>query len=203
MLKRKKLRFGNIGRFVQPQEIDFTKKGRLVQVDGLNRNTGGSSGAGKSTFIEMTNINLGISKIPATVYQSRYTKESAWTEGEYEANGVNFTVKRTSGKGLSVSWTGPDGDGEISGNNAAAEEKIAQFIGMESDLFRRMTHKAQKEDGFFLSLTPSQSFNFLIKVLGMEDMLKKLDKVDGLISESEKRVAALQSELNTLGSKVN
>jgi len=203
MLKRKKLRFGNIGRFVQPQEIDFASKGRLVQIGGENKNSGGSSGAGKSTLLEVTDINLGISKTPTTIFQSRYTKEAAWTEGDYEASGVSFTIRRVTGKGLSVKWSGPDGDGEISGNNAQAEEKIQALIGMETDLFRRMTHKAQKEDGFFLSLTPGQSFGFMMKVLGLDDMLKKLEKVDLLISESEKKVAALQQELNTLGSKVN
>jgi DNA repair exonuclease SbcCD ATPase subunit len=201
MLKRRKLSFGNIGRFVRPQEIDFASKGRLVQIDGQNKNSNGSSGAGKSTLLELTNINLGISETPSTVYQSRYTKDPAWTEGEYENNGVVFTVRRVTGKGLTVKWTGPEGSGEISGDNSKAEEKIAQLIGMETDLFRRMTHKAQKQDGFFLSLTPSKSFGFMMKVMGMEDMLKKLEKVDALISESEKQVSRLQLELASAGSK--
>jgi len=203
MLKRKRLRFGNIGRFVQPQEIDFTSKGRLVQIGGENKNSNGSSGAGKSTFLEATDINLGISKIPSTIYQSRYSKETAWTEGDYEANGIEFTVKRGGGKKTSIHWKGLEGEGEITGDSAKADEKILEILGMEPELFRRMTHKAQKEDGFFLSLTPSQSFSFMMKVLGLDEILKKLDKVDGLITASEKAVTGLQNELNILGSKVN
>ena len=202
MLKLKKLRFGNVGRFVTPQEIDFSEKKQLIQVNGLFVDTGGSSGAGKSTLIEMMDYVLGINKSSATVLQSRYTKDLMWAEGEYENGDSTFKIARIKDKGVTVSWSGAEGEGEISGNVALAEEKIIQMLGIEPELFRRMTHKAQKEDGFFLSLTPKESFNFLIKVIGMEEMLKKIEKVEALASEKEKLVNQFQTELASLGVQV-
>ena len=41
MLTLKELRFKGIGRFVEEQTINFETLGNLIQVDGLNKNTGG------------------------------------------------------------------------------------------------------------------------------------------------------------------
>jgi DNA repair exonuclease SbcCD ATPase subunit len=202
MLKLNKLRFGNVGRFVSPQEVDFSTKKQLVQINGVFVDTGGSSGAGKSTLIEMIDYVFGINKSSATTLQSRYTKEPMWAEAEFDSGAYAYTISRIKDKGLKVSWVGPEGEGEISGNVALAEEKIKQVLGLDPDLFRRMTHKAQKEDGFFLSLTPKESFGFLIKVMGMEGMLNKIEKSEQLVSEKEKLVNSIQLELASLGSKV-
>ena len=65
MLILKSLTFENIGRFVEPQTIDFASLGSLVQIEGQNNNTEGSSGAGKSTIsVKQDPLINAHSKIP-------------------------------------------------------------------------------------------------------------------------------------------
>ena len=49
MITLKSLRIKNIGRFVTEQLLTFDGMGNLVQADGENKNTGGSSGSGWET----------------------------------------------------------------------------------------------------------------------------------------------------------
>jgi DNA repair exonuclease SbcCD ATPase subunit len=55
-----------------------------------------------------------------------------------------------------------------------------------------MIHKKQKEGGFFLNLTAKESFEFLIKVLGLESWTAKIDKIDLYIKDKQKRLDELK-----------
>lgn len=81
MLKIKTLKFKNIGRFVTEQVINFATLDGLIQVDGVNNNTNGSSGAGKSTIFQALDYLLGLNDTPLTILQSRLTKEGIWVQG--------------------------------------------------------------------------------------------------------------------------
>ena len=70
------LTFNNIRSFTEKQTVTFADRGKLIQVDGLVEDTGGSSGAGKTTVFLALDYLLGMSDIPATVLQSRLTKET-------------------------------------------------------------------------------------------------------------------------------
>ena len=47
MIQLLALRFGQIRSFVDDQEIVFANREKLIQIDGKNLNTGGSSGSGQ------------------------------------------------------------------------------------------------------------------------------------------------------------
>jgi len=174
MIKLLELSFVGIGRFAKIQTIDFRNRGKLIQFDGQNNNTGGSSGSGKSTVFNALNYNLGLSDIPTTVLQSRITKTPISTDGLYEIDGVLVRIKRSKKDGLSLTI----GEETISGNIKLAEERLEQLIGIPTKLFKKMIHKKQKEGGFFLKLTAKESFDFLIKVLGLESWTQKIEKID-------------------------
>lgn len=184
MLQLAKLRFKGIGRFVDEQLIIFDNLGKLVQVDGKNNNTGGSSGAGKSTIFNAIDYLFGFNKIPSTVLRSRLSDDGIFVEGTFIFNGKPLTITR--GKKLSI-----DLDGEVTtGSSSKSEEKLDEIIGMPRELFRKLLHKRQKEGGFFLQMTPKDVNDFLTSALGHSAIKSKIDIVDKKTKElTEKKTA--------------
>lgn len=182
MIVLKSLTLSNIGRFVEEQVIDFTQLGSLVQIDGQNLNTGGSSGAGKSTIFKALDFLLGLSDLSNTVLQSRLTKESMSVTGIFELDGQPLKIQR--GKKLLI-----DFNGEVTiGSSKLTEEKLDQIIGMPRDLFRKILHKRQGVGGFFLDMGPSDVHKFLTNCLGLQleqDKILKLDEILKALLESE------------------
>lgn len=172
MLKLNKLVFQNIGRFVKPQEVDFDSLGNLIQVEGQNNNTGGSSGAAKSTFFKAIEFLLGLNNVSNSILQSRYTKESINVVGFFDFDGLPLKIER--GKKLLI-----DLNGEVTtGSSKLTEEKLDQILGMPRELFRKMLYKRQKEPAFFLNLTPAESHAFLTSCLGLETEQAKILKLE-------------------------
>src|ERR1035437_9022378 len=94
MLILKSLTFSGIGHFVEEQTIDFTSLGNLVQVDAQNLNTGGSSGAGKSTIFKALEFLLGLNDISNGVLQSRLTKTPMTVTGIFDLDGLPLKIER-------------------------------------------------------------------------------------------------------------
>lgn len=172
MLILKQLKLQNIGRFVEEQTIDFTSLGSLVQVDGQNLNTNGSSGAGKSTVFKALDFLLGLNDISNGILQSRLTKESISVIGIFDYDGLPLRIERS--KKLLI-----DLNGEITtGSSKLTEEKLDQIIGMPRDLFRKILHKRQGEGGFFLDMGSSEVHKFLTSCLNLEKEQSKILTLD-------------------------
>lgn len=169
MLELLELRFSGIGRFVDEQTVDITTLSGFTQVDGLNTNTGGSSGAAKSTVFNALDYLLGMNKIPATILQSRLVDEQMLVVGKFNWDGQETEVSRGKG-GLKVTV----GDKVFKGSHLG-EEKIDEILGMPRDLFRKVIHKRQKEGGFFLDFTPKEMHDFLMDCLNMGEFKAKLE----------------------------
>lgn len=197
MLKLRKYSFSGIGRFVEKQTIDLESRNHLIQIDGHNTNTGGSSGAGKSTIVEALAFLLGISEIPATQLQSRITDDPAWVQGEFEGN---IIITRSKKDGLTVQTP----DGNVSGNSKLAEEKLDEIIGVNRDLLKTMCYKRQKQGGFFLNLTPKQSYDFLMQCLDLKEFQNKITKLDDIIKNKYKpKKIELESSIKTLSEAID
>ena len=197
MLKLRKYAFSGIGRFVDRQTIDLESRNHLIQIDGHNTNTGGSSGAGKSTTVEALAFLLGISEIPATQLQSRITDEPAWVQGEFEGD---IIITRSKKDGLIIQTP----EETVSGNSKLAEEKLDQIIGVNRDLLKTMCYKRQKQGGFFLNLTPKQSYDFLMQCLDLKDFQNKIVKLDDIVKNKYRpRKIELESSTKTLNETVD
>lgn len=198
MLKLINLTLSNIGRFETEQSICFDKLGNLIQVDGQNSLTDGSSGSGKSTVFHALDYLFGINDIPSSVLQSRLTKEKMYVIGEFDFNSLPLIISRGS-NGLTI-----DLNGEITkGSSKLAEEKLDQIIGMPRDLFRKIIHKRQKEGGFFLDFTPKKAHEFLADALNLVEEQKKLDKIDLKIKELEISKSNKERDLLSVRSSLN
>lgn len=179
MLKLKRYSFSGIGRFVEKQTIDLESRDHLIQIDGENTNTGGSSGAGKSTTVEALAFLLGISDIPSTQLQSRITKSPIWVQGEFEGG---ITITRSKKDGLTIQTP----EETVSGNSKLAEEKLDQIIGVNRKLLKTMCYKRQKQGGFFLNLTPKESHAFLIDCLDLTEYQNKINKMNDVLKDKYK-----------------
>lgn len=188
MIELKSLTFNNIRRFVEEQTIDFSDRDKLVQVDGKNLNTGGSSGAGKTSIFMALDYLLGISDIPSTVLQSRLTKESLSVTGNFSVDGKPLVVTRSKKNGLSIDYD----DEKVTGNVKLAEERLEEIIGIPRSVFKKMIHKKQKEGGFFINMTGKEIYGFLTTVLG-------LDKYQAYLSEITSHTAADVKKIDDLG----
>lgn len=179
MISLKSLTFSAIGRFVDEQTINFDALGSIVQIEGKNNNTGGSSGAAKSTIFKAIEFLFGINSVPSSVLQSRLIKNPITVSGTFDFDGLPLTIER--GKKLSI-----DLNGEITtGSSKLTEEKLDQILGMPRELFRKILHKRQGEGGFFLDMGPSDTHKFLVDCLGLEKEQAKVLILDAKLLELE------------------
>jgi DNA repair exonuclease SbcCD ATPase subunit len=198
MLKLKRLKFENLGRFVGTNTIDFESKSNFIQIDAENMNTGGSSGGGKSSIFLALEYAMGINDVPSTVLQSRLTKSPLFVEIELEKNNETFTISRHRTEGLSINGPGVS----VSGSTKEAEDTLDRILGIPRSLLRPMFHKRQGEGGFFLSKTPKQSHDFLMECLGMNLIEQKISKAEARLKALEQSLSVKTPELSSYTSSL-
>jgi DNA repair exonuclease SbcCD ATPase subunit len=174
MLRIDGLKFKGIGKFVDLQEIDFTNMRGIVQVNGNWIDTGGSSGAGKSSVFNALNYLLGMCSIPTTTLKST-SSEEIYVEGTFNIDGEKITIIRGTKVGLSIIR---ENGSKIEGKIKVVEEYLNLMLGISRDLLSRISHKAQDDRYFFLSLTPKETYNFLSDCLGLSKYQESLEKLD-------------------------
>lgn len=197
MLQPDTLEFQWIGRFVDKQIIKFSPLGSFIQVDGRNVNTGGSSGAAKSTIFHAFDYLFGFNERPATVLQSRKLinpeENALWVKGTFTYSDSDDIVTIIRSKSMVEITIG----GETF-KKAKAEEKIEALMGMPADLFRKIIHKRQDEGGFFLNLGPTDMHNFLMDCIGLYPFKKKYEIIEKRLSELEKSIEKENQQLTSL-----
>lgn len=201
MIKLIELSLQNVRSFTEKQTITFDGRGKLIQVDGRNENTGGSSGAGKTSVFMALDYLLGLNAISATVLQSRLTKDPIEVSGKFQINQKEVVIIRSKKGGLSILFPETP-ENNVTGNVKLAEEKLDELIGIPRNLFKKLVHKKQKEGGFFLNMTPKEMYNFLITMLGLQEYVDKVDQiakdikeVKGKVSDWEISIEALKQQL--------
>lgn len=192
MLLLQKVKFKGLRRFVEWQEIDFSILADISQLDGQNLNTGGSSGAGKSSVLMAIDYLFGVNSVPATNLQSNITKDSIEVVGEFLKDNVPVVVERSKKNGLKITY----GDEVYSGSSNLCEEKLDEIIGVERSIFRKMYHKRQKEGGFFLDMTPKKIYEFLADVLNLNEWTSKVPLIEGEIKSLTLEIEKLSSTIS-------
>ena len=181
------------------QTVDFTQyDGEILQINGINNDTGGGSGAAKSSIFHALDYLLGVNEIPATALQSRLVKDGMYVEGYFDIGEKKLILRRSKKDGLTLKY-----DGEtVSGNVALAEEKLWDIIGIPKKLFKKMIHKKQKELGFFLNFTAKEAYEFLMSALGLEGTSEKVDRIDDDVKIIVSGISQLGHTIDTLESSI-
>jgi len=132
MIKLNSINIKNAGRFVGEHKLDLSELSGLVQVNGKNNNSGGSSGSGKSTIFECIMYALGIGNVPSTVLQSRLTKDPLSVELSFKKDDLEYFISRSKSDGLIFKTPTQT----YTGSNKVAEEELQKILSLPVDLCR-------------------------------------------------------------------
>ncbi len=151
----------------------------LVGIRGLNRNTGGSSGAGKSSVSHIISYVLGYSPYSATKQQSWLTEDHMQAELTLSTPEGPTVIRRGKETSIKVGE-----EPTISGSVRKVDERIEQLFGMPMELVSILTDRKQKKPGMFLSMDDKQKKAFLSKLLGLEELEKVIAKANETAKEN-------------------
>lgn len=188
VLELLELQIEGLRSFSDNQTIDFEHRDKLVQIDGLNKDSGGSSGAGKSSIVIGIDYLFGISKLASTVLAPWDGLKTPTVYGKFRKNNILIEITRSAKKGLTVKI----GDETTSGNSKLAEEKIDEIMGLPRDIFKRLIHKKQDDGSFFVKMTPKEKYEFLIKVLSLETKNLELTFVEDEVKDLTKKLELIE-----------
>ncbi len=189
MLHLDKVIFKNIGQFTaNEQTLDFTGRSHLIQIDGKNNNTGGSSGAGKSTIAEIIDYAFDVGSKSKAEIQSWHTKEKHYAHYYLHDVDHSYIIKKT-GADLTLQI---DNNDPIKGDSKDIKEQINKIIKIPPKLFEFLLHKRQGQGGFFLNLKPKAMFEFMMGILGLEEYYEKGKKLEDKAKKTNARILEVQ-----------
>ncbi len=181
-MKLNSIKFKAFGPFKDLQIVDNLSNG-LYAIKGFNKNTGSSSGSGKTSFHLPISYALGYCPFYDSDLQNWTTDEKVQVELNLTLNGQEVVIKK--GKETSIRLGAND---PISGSSKAVNALIQQNLGIPLSLLEALTYREQRERGRFLKLKDSEKKEFLAQLLG-------LDEIDGLIEKTKKEVVNLKKDL--------
>ena len=197
MLKLQELTFTGIGRFAKEQVVNLSNRSNLVQVNGKNLNTGGSSGSGKSTVFHALDYLFGINDIPTTALQNRKQKDTIRVSCILD-NGETFRVERSKKGGLKIfKICGSTEEPVVTGSSKVAEEELDKILGLPRELVAKLVHKKQSEGGFFLGLKPKEVYDFLAKCLNLQSYNVKIVELNEMSKSFEKEKDCVGQEIKS------
>jgi hypothetical protein len=164
--------------FVNPTKIHFAERG-LYCIKSINRDTGGSSGGGKSSIGLGLAYAFGACPIPSTELRSWGSKTPP------TANLILDAATISRGKKVEVTVGGEKKDGSIAQKEA---EFLKVFGGLDLEMIMALTYRGQRQPGLFLNKKDSEKKDFLTRVLA-------LDKFEAALKESARKISALEQDL--------
>lgn len=157
----RRLKVVNFSSFVAETTIDLPEHG-VVLINGVNTDTKGSSGSGKSSLALAVPYVLGYSPVPGTQLQN------------WEGGALKVTLEMDTAEGCAVLTRGGAGANltvgkeKVRGGAAAVEKRLSELHGLQPFFLEVMTYRRQKKAGVFLSLEPAKKMRFLTKLLDLE-----------------------------------
>jgi DNA repair exonuclease SbcCD ATPase subunit len=170
-------------------------------LQGRNKNTGGGSGAGKSSFIRAINYALGTCDTPSTDLQTWGLKDPPAVKLEIVCDQQELTIsrgKKCDQQELTIS-RGKKFDLRVNdvpepGSASQKDQRILQAVGLNGlnyKTLQALTYRGQRKPGLFLSQTDAEKKEFLTPLLG-------LDKFEKIIEDSAANLRTLETSLERL-----
>lgn len=171
----------------------------LVGIRGHNIDTGGSSGAGKSSIAYAICFAFGLLKPPYTAerLQSNKTKTKMQVEVELESDEGAVVLKR--GKITSIKV---GDEREITGSINEVDKRLYKLIGLTPDMLRALTFRQQKKPGLFLAMKDVQKKEFFSQLLGLEEVEKQIDLAVPRSNQLKSEVELLEKMMFELGAQI-
>ena len=192
MIKLRTLTIQNFRSFIDAK-IDFPDSG-LVLIKGNVVETGESSGSGKSTIFLAISYVLDI--LPKEFTMADF---QSWFSGEKPQ--VSLTLKLDSGEEVIFARgkkTFVQVGDHVTTGATPCKDKQQQILGFNTDILKALTYRAQRKEGLFLSLDPSEMVEFLTQVLNLGPIELAVDEAKKRESELDRSVAIAKSEVDIL-----
>ena len=159
MIRLKSLTLRAFRSFQEETTIEFPSNG-FILIDGLDLDTGGSSGAGKTSVVEAIAYALGYARLPATELQNRNTKTPMQVKLQVSNGLCIIEIARGEKNYIKYLSTGQ----MFTGSKPIAEELI-RVLGLPIDLIEALTYRPQRSFGRFVSMTDAEKKDFLTNCL--------------------------------------
>lgn len=184
--------------FVNEQETGLLPTSGLIGIRGKNLDTGGSSGAGKSSFVSSIAFALGFSASALTELQSFewLTDEKLQVELELETHHGPAILRRGNVFFLRINGQ------EIKGGAKEKEKALSELIGVSCDFRQALTYREQKQPSLILSMTDSNKKEFLSQLLGLQELEDQIEAYNKKANEYTKVVSEKDITIKTLSSQL-
>jgi DNA repair exonuclease SbcCD ATPase subunit len=192
-------------------DINFAKYKGIVYVRGINRDTGGSNGSGKSSILEMITFALFGKTIRKSTEEAMVncdTKKGLVVEITVEKLGVG-TATIVRGKKPTHLLFSVDGQDRTQENAAKTQELIEDLLGINYKTFVASIVFGQHVDLDFISATPDDKRTIIRNFLNLEDMFSIRDKIKDFKSDFSSEIkghgmtmAEIKTQLSKLESKL-
>ena len=181
-LKLKSLTLEAFGPFQKKQTVTFPEKG-LVLIRGVNKDTDGSSGSGKTRLLEAIAYSFDCAALPATELQSWHTDKPLSVTAKFQAGKID--CERKLGKQSYLELMGT----EKVTSAAAIKARMRELTGLSPEMLQVLTYRPQHQPGMFLTMTDSQKKEFLSSLLG-------LGTYEALAEQARKDQTKLTNDVN-------
>lgn len=189
-MRLSKLTLENFRSVTSPLSLDFDESG-LVSLEAINRDSGGSSGAGKSTVALSIAYALGFCDISANALANRENPKGMGVTLELEHEGTSVTIHRGKSQWIKV------GD-QTSTGATAVTDGIRQLFGVGPDTIKALTYRQQKKPGLFLSMDDSSKKEFLGEILGLGAYEKALEATKSAVTSANSELATAAQAADNL-----
>jgi hypothetical protein len=193
-LRPKRLEWQNFRSFAGKHSLDLAPG--LYRLAGVNNDTRGDSGAGKTTVLLLTAYLLDVCPYSAKAMATWPHLATGPMEvaGHFDSHEGPIVLRRGAG-GFSIEVGGERLKG------AAAEERLDKLCGMGAKLRKAMIYRQQRKTGAFLSMDNRQKVRFLVDVLGIgwlekaaAESLKKVGPLEKAQAETAAKAQAAREE---------
>ena len=190
-MRIKSLELQSFRSFGQKERIEFPERG-LVLLDGVDKATGESSGSGKSSLLEAVAFALGYSQMPATELQCRHSDEPLQVVLTLDTADGEVVLSR----GAKTSYVYK---GEKHTGAKEYSEFLLRLFGMQTDLVRALTYRAQREVGKFVSMPDSEKKEFLGMCIPELEVIER--EAERARVEAERHEAVVLRERESLAAR--
>jgi DNA repair exonuclease SbcCD ATPase subunit len=184
MIILKSLEIENFRSFKQRASIEFPDKGAIL-IKGAWSNKAISSGSGKSSILLAIAYALGYCSIPATELKTWGIKGNLFVKLAIKDTDTGDIITITRDPKISIMVN----DEPLLGSADELEAKLASRIKTPSELAKTLTYREQRKPGHFVNLTDSKKKEFLVAVLGLDEIEQASDAI-------LQRLKTLDSELS-------
>ena len=195
-------------------ELNFSKYKGIVYVRGINRDTGGSNGSGKSSISEIATFALFGKTIRKSTEEAMVNcdaRKGLSVTIEVEKPGVGLAVITRTKKPTSLNFQ-LDGNDLTQENAASTQELIETTLGINYKTYVASIMFGQHVEVEFLSASADDKRSIIRNFLNLEKMFKYRDTIkdlkseyssgskvcDNVISELSKQADKLESRLTNL-----